>query len=201
MATRRETQVVYAAGLVQGIVMVTFPAASTIFTDPSEYDLSSTQYGAMFLPQVVLAIAGSLLGSGMARRIGTKRVDVVGLAASLVSMVLLVASNLFTDNGSLAYGVLLDRDRIPRDRVRPHCACPQHLHGGLSPRCGRSVRPCAQRTPRIGHGPRTDLRGDLRRSRVLVGSSVAGVGASSPSCSSRVFRCRCVIAPRLIRSG
>ena len=52
MATRTETNVVYAAGLVQGIVLVTFPAASTIFTDPDEYDLSSSQYGAMFLPQV-----------------------------------------------------------------------------------------------------------------------------------------------------
>ena len=50
MATRTETNVVYAAGLVQGIVLVTFPAASTIFTDPDEYDLSSSQYGAMFLP-------------------------------------------------------------------------------------------------------------------------------------------------------
>ena len=43
MATRIETNVVYAAGLVQGIVLVTFPAASTIFTDPDEYDLSSSQ--------------------------------------------------------------------------------------------------------------------------------------------------------------
>jgi hypothetical protein len=42
MATRMEQTVVYAAGVVQGIVLVTFPAASTIFTDPSEYDLSST---------------------------------------------------------------------------------------------------------------------------------------------------------------
>jgi hypothetical protein len=47
MATRNETRVVYSAGVVQGIVLVTFPAASTIFTDPSEYDLSSTQYRAL----------------------------------------------------------------------------------------------------------------------------------------------------------
>ncbi len=40
MATRRETNVVYGAGAVQGIVLVTFPAASTIFTDPDEYGLS-----------------------------------------------------------------------------------------------------------------------------------------------------------------
>jgi hypothetical protein len=43
MATRRETNVVYVAGLVQGVVLVTFPAASTIFTDPDQYDLSRTR--------------------------------------------------------------------------------------------------------------------------------------------------------------
>ena len=71
MASKAENQVVNLAALVQGIqvqgiVLVTFPAASTIFTDPDEYDLSSTQYGALFLPQVVTAIAGSLLGSALA---------------------------------------------------------------------------------------------------------------------------------------
>lgn len=107
MASKREATAVYVTGLVQGIVLVTFPAASTIFTDPNEYDLSSTQYGAMFLPQVITAIAASLLAAGLARRHGTKRVYVVGLAANLVSMVLLVVSQLFTDDESIAYAVLL----------------------------------------------------------------------------------------------
>jgi MFS family permease len=107
MATRIETNVVYAAGLVQGIVLVTFPAASTIFTDPDEYDLSSSQYGAMFLPQVVTAIAGSLLGAGLAGRFGSKRVYLAGLSASLVAMGLLVLSTPFTDDKSVAYALLL----------------------------------------------------------------------------------------------
>jgi hypothetical protein len=49
MASRTESAVVNVAGLVQGIVLVTFPAASTIFTEKSEYGLSSSQYGTMFL--------------------------------------------------------------------------------------------------------------------------------------------------------
>jgi len=53
MATRAEISVVNAAGAVQGIVLVTFPAASTIFTDPDRYDLSNSQYGLLFVPQVV----------------------------------------------------------------------------------------------------------------------------------------------------
>ena len=110
MATKREANTVYAAGLVQGIVLVTFPAASTVFTDPGEYDLSNTQYGTMFLPQVVTAITASLLGGNLARRLGAKRVYLTGLVANLTSMVLLVLSQFFTGDQPVAYGLLL----VPR---------------------------------------------------------------------------------------
>jgi len=107
MASKTERAVVNAAGLVQGIVLVTFPALSTIFTSKSDYGLSSSQYGAMFLPQVVLAIAASLLGAGLARRITIKRVYLLGLACSTVSMVLLLASTLVKTNQAAAYPLLL----------------------------------------------------------------------------------------------
>jgi len=107
VATQTERTVVYCAAVVQGIALVTFPAASTILTDPAEYDLSSSQYGVLFLPQVVTAIAAALLGAGLSGRFGTKRVYLVGLAASLVSMALLLVSAALTANESLAYGLLL----------------------------------------------------------------------------------------------
>jgi MFS family permease len=107
MASKTERTVVNAAALAQGIVLVTFPAASTIFTDKSEYGLSSTQYGIMFLPQVALAITASLLGSGLARRITTKRFYLLGLACGIVSMVLLLASTLVKTNQAAAYPLLL----------------------------------------------------------------------------------------------
>ena len=91
MATSAETRVVNAAGVVQGIALVTFPAASTILTDPDEYDLSSSQYGALFLPQVVTAITAALLGASLGERFGPKRVYLAGLGAGLVSMILLLA--------------------------------------------------------------------------------------------------------------
>src|SRR6516164_2067241 len=90
MADRRETGVVYAAGTVQGVALVTFPAASTIFTSPSYYGLSSTAYGAMFLPQAVTAIASSLLGARLTRSWGIKRVFLIGLIANLSAMLLLL---------------------------------------------------------------------------------------------------------------
>ena len=107
VASRTESAVVDVAGLVQGIVLVTFPAASTIFTEKSRYGLSSSQYGAMFLPQVIMAIAASLLGAELARRITTKRVYLLGLACSITSMVLLLASTLVKTNHAAAYPLLL----------------------------------------------------------------------------------------------
>ena len=107
MASRTEGTVVYAAGMVQGIVLVTFPAASTIFTDPTEYDLSSTQYGALFLPQVVTAITTALLAASLGRRFGTKRVYIAGLAASFLSMALLLVSSFLTSDQHVAYVLLL----------------------------------------------------------------------------------------------
>jgi hypothetical protein len=70
MPSRTERTVVYVAAAAQGIVLVTFPAASTVFTDPAEFDLPTTQYGALFLPQVVAAIAASVAGACLARRVG-----------------------------------------------------------------------------------------------------------------------------------
>jgi fucose permease len=107
MAVRSETGAVYAAATVQGVALVTFPAASTIFTSASYYGLSSTAYGGMFLPQAVTAIAASLIGTGLTRRWGAKRVLVLGLVANLASMVLLLLSQPVMANQPLAYGMLL----------------------------------------------------------------------------------------------
>lgn len=106
MATRFESQVVNAAGVVQGVALVTFPAASSVLTDKSDYDLSSTQYGAMFVPQFILAIISALVGATVARRVGTKSVYIVGLVANLVSMTLLLLSVPFAGDTS-AYVLLL----------------------------------------------------------------------------------------------
>ena len=90
MASRAESVTVNAAGLVQGIALVTFPAASTIFTARGSYNLSSSQYGAIFIPQVIAAIIASLLGAGLlwpglAGRLSEKAVFLAGLVADLAA--------------------------------------------------------------------------------------------------------------------
>lgn len=107
MARRTEANTVKMAGVVQGVALVTFPAASTIFTDPSEYDLSSTQYGAMFVPQAITAIVSALAGAALSRRMGTKRLYIIGLFMNLAAMTLLVVSQFVMTTEPLAYGLLL----------------------------------------------------------------------------------------------
>ena len=107
MAQRTEILTVYAAGLIQGVALVTFPAANAVFTSSSDYGLSSTEYGGMFVPQAVMAIISSLLGAGLRKRLGTKRIYTLGLAANLLAMTLLVASRFVMKEHSLAYAILL----------------------------------------------------------------------------------------------
>ena len=107
MAQRSEILTVYAAGLIQGVALVTFPAASAVFTSSSDYNLSSTEYGGMFVPQAVMAIISSLLGASLRKRLGTKRIYMMGLFANLLAMSLLVVSRFVMKEHSLAYAILL----------------------------------------------------------------------------------------------
>jgi MFS family permease len=107
VAARLEPRIVNVAGVAQGIALVTFPAASTIFTDPSDYGLTNSAYGAMFLPQAALAIMSAFLGARWARHVGTRRVYLTGLVANAVSMTLLVFSAVVMHEKALAYVVLL----------------------------------------------------------------------------------------------
>lgn len=106
-ASRTEIGVVYFAGVVQGLALVTFPAASAIFTRPDGFGFDSTRYGTMFVPQVVLAILASGLAPKLARQWNLRWVLLVGIAGDIVSMTLLALSRLLLDAPDTAFGVLL----------------------------------------------------------------------------------------------
>src|SRR5215470_11441809 len=107
MRSRSEVHLIYAIGLVQGLALVTFPAASSIFTSPQGFGFGASRYGLMFIPQVVLAVLASSLGPTLARRWTLKRVLQAGLGANLLAMTLLAASRLLIDRSDAAYGMLL----------------------------------------------------------------------------------------------
>jgi fucose permease len=98
---------VYAAGLLQGLALVTFPAASAVFTNAADYGLTTAEYGVMFAPQTIIAILVSVLGGRFVERWGAKRVFLAGLAANLVSMALLVGSRFVMHDHAPAFGLLM----------------------------------------------------------------------------------------------
>jgi len=104
-ASRFEVGLLYAAAALQGLALVSFPAASAILVSPDGFALSGTQYGAMFVPQVAMAILASSLGPRLSRRLGLRAVLLIGLCSDLLSMLLFSLSALAM--GSAAAFVLL----------------------------------------------------------------------------------------------
>ncbi len=104
-AGRSTLRLLYLCGAMQGLALVTFPAASTIFVSPTGFHLSSAQYGAMFVPQVALAIFASAVGPWLARRLGMRGLLLLGLCADLLAMALLASSALLL-GASAAFALL-----------------------------------------------------------------------------------------------
>jgi FHS family glucose/mannose:H+ symporter-like MFS transporter len=107
MPRRAEVGLVYITALVQGLALVTFPAASSIFTSPGGYGLSASRYGMMFIPQVILAILASSFGPALARNWTLKRVLQAGMSADLLAMMLLTLSRPLAGSPGEVYGILL----------------------------------------------------------------------------------------------
>ncbi len=103
----QEIAAVYSAGLIQGITLVAFPAASTIFTNPHAFNFSSTAYGSLFIPQTILSIVSSLLSTQLNKKYGSKLVFMLGLLANFCAMSLLVISAFTMHHAALSYTLLL----------------------------------------------------------------------------------------------
>ena len=91
---------VYAAALLQGMTLVSFPAVSAVLKQALA--LTDADYGTIFLPQVAFAIAGAVAGGGVARKIGLKPLLALALAANAASQGLLWASAFVPASGGFA---------------------------------------------------------------------------------------------------
>ena len=102
-----ELAIVYLMGLAQGLALVVFPAAANIFTSTEFHQLSSSEYGSLFLPMIAGAIATASLGGWLARRWGLKPVFLSGLVLNLAAMLALASSQQLIGSHDAAYGALL----------------------------------------------------------------------------------------------
>ena len=84
----------YAVALLQGLMLVSFPAVSAVLTH--DLGLSNSQYGAIFLPQVGFAVLGSLLGGALTKRVGLKALLLASLLANAASQTMLITAAFVT---------------------------------------------------------------------------------------------------------
>ena len=107
MKRKLEILCIYLTGFLQGLALVTVPAASLVFTNPDKFCFSSSEYGLLFIPQVMTAIAASLLGPTFAQKWGMRTVYRGGLFFNLLAMVLIAASQLVFNNHHAAYMLVI----------------------------------------------------------------------------------------------
>jgi fucose permease len=86
--------IVYGCALIQGLTLVTFPAAANLLTDPKLHGLTRGEYGALFLPMVLGAILASALGGWVGRNRGPRALLLGGIGFDALSMALLASSQL-----------------------------------------------------------------------------------------------------------
>jgi hypothetical protein len=102
-----ESRLVGLSALVQGMALLAFPAASGIITGSRQYSLSGVQYGYLILPAATAAILVSLTGFGLVRRRPTRLGYRIGLALSLLSMALLLATAPVEGRQAVTFPILL----------------------------------------------------------------------------------------------
>jgi fucose permease len=98
---------VLSCGLVIGAAASVFPACGNILTDATTYSFSTTQYGSIFVTQTLLAIASSLLSSGLQRKLANSGLLRLSLLCSALAMALLAVIALTPGKPFLSYIVTL----------------------------------------------------------------------------------------------
>lgn len=93
---------VYGSALLAGLSVVSFPASANHLKEA--HGISDAQYGAIFLPQLASSLAGAVLGSALALRLGVAALLRLALLAFLCGEGALAATAQLT---SLAYPLLL----------------------------------------------------------------------------------------------
>jgi predicted MFS family arabinose efflux permease len=94
---------VYLSGFLQGLTLVSFPASSTVLIQM--HGFSAAQYGAIFLPQVAMAIVGAVAGGSLVKRIGLKHLLWIALLVNALSQLALAGSVVM--NPAVAFIVIL----------------------------------------------------------------------------------------------
>lgn len=97
----------YGGGFILGATLDSFPASSAYLV--SLHGFSDRQYGAIYIPQLIAAIAGALAGASASRVINLKRMWIASLVSFLIAQMLLILCGLSPESLSreVALAVLM----------------------------------------------------------------------------------------------
>ncbi len=107
MNNKKNIFAIYFSGFLQGIALILYPAAGTIFTSADYHNLSSSEFGLLFTPQIIFVILASVSAPKLAAKYGMKKVLIWGLMANFLSMILFAASSVCIGTSSLPFWVLM----------------------------------------------------------------------------------------------
>ncbi len=98
--------IVYLGGLLTGLSLILFPAMGSIFTETSQFGLSSGEFGSIFIPQALLAIISALTTPFLVSKYGIKKPLLFGLSGLVISMFLLFISHSYIQEKQTALIIL-----------------------------------------------------------------------------------------------
>lgn len=102
-----KTGLIFLIAFLTGVNFVVFPALGTAFTDPSVFAFSSSQFGSLFLPQVVCIIISCLSAPFLVNRFGPKIILASGILLMIISTGVLWSLQFFMHDKSLLFPVLM----------------------------------------------------------------------------------------------
>lgn len=99
--------IIYLLGFLTGINFVVFPALGTVFTDAKIFGLSQSQFGNLFIPQVICIIISCLLAPFLVNKLGPKKVLALGLLMMIFSTAMLWILHFAMNNHEILFPTLM----------------------------------------------------------------------------------------------
>ena len=99
--------IIFLLAFFTGVNFVVFPALGTAFTDDSLFGLSSSQFGNLFIPQVICIIISCLGAPFLINKLGPKIVLIAGLLLMIISTGILWMLQFFMNDKSLLFPILM----------------------------------------------------------------------------------------------
>lgn len=99
--------VIFLLAFLTGVNFVVFPALAPVFTNESLFGLSTSQFGNLFIPQVVCIMISCLVTPFLVNRFGPKMILSSGILLMILSTAILWALQFFLNDKGILFSILL----------------------------------------------------------------------------------------------